>query len=144
MNPLLIGTIVETVGKVADSLFTSDEERAKAALEMMRAETDAYRAETERIQGQIEINKAEAQHASIFVAGWRPAVGWVSVAALGYQYLLYPLLVWCWSAAQAAGWITERLGPPPLLDIEALIVLVSAMLGVAGARTLEKIRGVAR
>lgn len=144
MNPLLIGGIVETVGQVADSLFTSDEERAKLQIEAMQAETDAYRAETERIGGQLEINKTEAQHGSIFVAGWRPAVGWVSVLALAYQFILYPLLVWGWSAMQAAGWITAGLTPPPLLDVEALMVLITGMLGIAGARTWEKFRGVAR
>lgn len=137
MNPLLIGGIVETVGKVADDLFTSDEERAKAELE-------AYRAETERIGGQIEINKAEAQHASVFVAGWRPAVGWVSVLALAYQFILYPLLVWGWSGMQAAGWIAASLPAPPLLDVEALMVLITGMLGIAGARTWEKLKGAAK
>lgn len=137
MNPLLIGGIVETVGKVADDLFTSDEERAKAEL-------DAYRAETERIGGQIEINKAEAQHASVFVAGWRPAVGWVSVLALAYQFILYPLLVWGWSGMQAAGWIVASLPAPPLLDVEALMVLITGMLGIAGARTWEKLKGAAK
>jgi hypothetical protein len=144
MNPLLIGGIIETVGKVADSLFTSDEERAKLQIDAMKAETDAYRAETERIGGQIEINKAEAQHSSIFVAGWRPAVGWISVAALGYQFLLYPLLTWAWVWMQAAGLVDGKLSPPPLLDVEALMVLLTGMLGIAGARTFEKIKGVAR
>lgn len=137
MNPLLIGGIVETVGKVADDLFTSDEERA-------RAEIDAYRAETERIGGQAEINKIEAQHSSVFVAGWRPAVGWVSVLALAYQFVLYPLMVWGWSSMQAAGWIGVSLNPPPLLDVEALMVLITGMLGIAGARTWEKFRGVTK
>ena len=84
MNPLLIGGIIDTVGKVADSLFTSDEERAKLQIEGLKAETEAYRAESERLGGQLEVNKEEARHASVFVAGWRPAVGWVSVIALAY------------------------------------------------------------
>jgi hypothetical protein len=144
MNPLLISGIIETVGKVADSLFTSDEERAKLQIEAARVETEAYQAETARLGGQIEVNKAEAAHASIFVAGWRPAVGWVSVAALGYQYILYPLLTWAWSAMQASGLVATNLPPPPLLDVEALMVLVTGMLGIAGARTWEKFRGVAK
>lgn len=144
MNPLLIGGIIETVGKVADSLFTSDEERAKLQIDALRAETEAYQAETTRLGGQIEVNKAEAQHSSVFVAGWRPAVGWVSVAALGYQYILYPLLTWAWSGMQAAGWIASTLPSPPLLDVDALMVLVTGMLGIAGARTWEKLKGAAR
>lgn len=144
MNPLLIGGIVEAVGKIADDLFTSDDERAKAALEASRIEIDAYRAETERFGGQLEINKTEAAHASVFVAGWRPGVGWVSVVALAYQFVAYPLLTWGWSAMQASGLIADHLTPPPLLDVEALMVLVTGMLGIAGARTWEKLKGAAR
>ena len=137
MNPFLLGGIVETVGKVADDLFTSDEERT-------RLELEAYQAETERLGGQIEINKAEAQHASVFVSGWRPAVGWVSVLALAYQFIAYPLLVWAWAFMQSRGWIASTLTPPPLLDVEALMVLTTGMLGIAGARSFEKVKGVAR
>lgn len=141
MNPLLIGGIIDTVGKVADSLFTSDEERAKLQIEGLKAETEAYRAESERLGGQLEVNKEEARHAIVFVAGWRPAVGWVSVIALAYQFILYPLLVWGWNGMQAAGWIAANLNPPPLLAVEALMVLITGMLGIAGARTWEKLKG---
>lgn len=144
MNPLLIGGIIKTIGDVADSLFTSDEERAKLQIEALKAETEAYRAETDRMHGQLEVNKEEARHASVFVAGWRPAVGWVSVMALAYQFILYPLLVWAWNVGQAADWIAANLNPPPLLDVEALMVLITGMLGIAGARTWEKFKGVAR
>ena len=75
MNPLLIGGIIDTVGKVADSLFTSDEERARLQIEATKAETDAFRAESERMAGQVDINKIEAAHSSLFVAGWRPGIG---------------------------------------------------------------------
>ena len=136
MNPLVIGGIVEAVGSVADSLFTSDEERA-------RVQVEAYQAETNRLNGQLEVNKVEAAHSNIFVSGWRPAVGWVCVIALAYQFILYPLCTWGWSAAQAAGWIVSTLSPPPLLDVEALMVLVTGMLGIAGARTYEKVKGAA-
>lgn len=144
MNPLLIGGIIDTVGKVADSLFTSDEERARLQIEATKAETDAFRAESERMAGQVEINKIEAAHPSLFVAGWRPGIGWVCVISLAYQFVLYPLLLWGWGAFQAAGWISATLSAPPLLDVEALMVLVTAMLGIAGARTWEKFKGVAR
>ena len=144
MNPLLIGGIIDTVGKVADSLFTSDEERARLQIEATKAETDAFRAESERMAGQVDINKIEAAHSSLFVAGWRPSIGWVCVISLAYQFVLYPLLLWGWGAFQAAGRIPATLSAPPLLDVEALMVLVTAMLGIAGARTWEKFKGVAR
>ncbi|MBU4317054.1 MAG: holin family protein [Proteobacteria bacterium] len=106
MNILGIGSIVEGVGKIADDLFTSDEERMKLALQDKAIDADL-------VKGQIEVNKAEAQHKSIFVAGWRPAIGWVGVFSMAYQFILYPLLVWIWAWAQARGTIPKDL-PSPL------------------------------
>lgn len=137
MNPLLtagIGGLVETVGKVVDDLVTSDEERA-------RAELDAYRAESERMGGQVAINQVEAAHENIFVSGWRPAVGWTGVAAMAYQFVLYPFLVWGWHVMQAAGWIALGLTEPPMLDTDALWVILSGILGLGVYRTAEKIKG---
>ena len=137
MNPLLVpvlGSIIETVGKVADDLFTSDKERAQAALQ-------AYEAETDRGRLQTDINKVEAAHSSLFVAGWRPAVGWVGVAAMAYQFVLYPFLVWGWTAMQAAGWIAATLPAPPILATDALWIILTGILGIGGFRTIEKVKG---
>lgn len=134
MTPLLIGGIVEAVGKVADDLFTSDEERA-------RAELDAYTAETARMQGQVEINKIEAGSQSLFVAGWRPAIGWIGAAAMAYQFIVYPFLVWGWHAMQAAGWISASLSEPPMLQTDALWVILTGILGIGTMRTYEKAKG---
>lgn len=140
MTPILtagIGSLIETVGKVADDLITSDEERA-------RAELDAYQAETSRMNGQVEINKVEAGHESIFVSGWRPAVGWTGVAAMAYQFVLYPFLVWGWSVMQASGWISLSLNAPPMLDTDALWVILSGILGIGTMRSVDKIKGVSK
>lgn len=142
MNPL-IGGVVEAVGKVADDLFTSDEERMKAQMEFDRIGLEAAKIDADLIKGQQEINKVEAAHSSIFVAGWRPALGWVGVTAMAYQFILYPLLTWAWAYLQAQKWITDGYKPPPLLDVDALLVLLTGILGIAGARTFEKVRGVA-
>lgn len=137
MNPLLtagLGGIIDTVGKVADDLFTSDEERARAELEI-------YKAETERMSGQVEINKVEAANANLFVSGWRPAVGWIGATAMAYQFVIYPFLVWGWHGMQAAGWISLGLTEPPMLDTDALWVILSGILGLGVYRTAEKIKG---
>lgn len=142
MNPLAIGGIAEAIGKVADDLFTSDEERLKADLSAMAIGLEAAKVDADLIKGQQEINKTEAAHASIFVAGWRPAIGWVGVASLAYQFLLYPLLTWAWAWLQAGNWVPASVSPPPILDNDALMVLMTGILGIAGARTFEKVRGV--
>lgn len=140
----LIAPLVETVGKLADDLFTSDEERMRAQLELDKIGLEAAKVDASLIAGQQEINKVEAQHASVFVAGWRPAIGWVGVAALTYQFLLYPLLTWLWTYLQAQGWIDATIKTPPLLDVEALWVLLAGILGISSSRTFEKVRGVAK
>ncbi len=76
---------------------------------------------------QLEVNKTEAAHKNIFVAGWRPALGWVCVLALGNNYLIVPY----WADAVS-------------LDTGEIMPLILGMLGLAGARTVEKIKEVAR
>lgn len=141
---LAIGGIVSTVADLIDDLHTSDKERLDAEIELRKLGLEEAKIEAELVHGQQVINQAEAQHASLFVAGWRPAIGWIGAAALAYQFVLYPFLVWAWTAMQGAGWMPADLKPPPILDAEALWVILTGMLGLAGARTLEKIRGVAR
>mgnify|MGYP000373197850 CR=1 FL=1 len=140
LNP--IGGIIEAVGKVADDLFTSDGERLKADLAAMSIGLEAAKVDADLIKGQQEINKEEAKHASVFVAGWRPALGWTGVAGIAYQYLAYPFLTWAWAWMQATGWVPSSVNPPPMLNNESLMVLLTGILGIAGARTFEKVRGV--
>lgn len=129
------GAVVEGVVKIADDLVTTDKERIE--LELRGREID-QRTEL----AQIEVNKAAAQHPSRFVAGGRPAVIWVGVGGLAYQFLAYPLLVWLWTLAQGLGWLPGDMKPPPLLDIEALLTLVGVLLGVSGMRSYDKTKKV--
>lgn len=140
MNPLIIGGIVETIGKIADDLFTSDKERADAQIEMMKVGIEAAKVDASLVVAQLEVNKAEATNESIFVAGWRPAIGWVGATAMAYQFILYPLMTWGWSMIQAWGWVPMEMRPPPMLDTDALWVILSGMLGIAGMRTVEKVK----
>lgn len=137
MNPLGIGAIIDSVGKVASDLITTDKERIQLELEGRRIDQAIDLAQT-------EVNKAEASNQNLFVAGWRPAIGWVGAAAMAYQFLLYPLLVWAWVWLQAEQIVPKEVNPPPMLDTEALWVILSGMLGIAGMRSFEKTRGVAR
>ena len=136
MNLLGIGTVIESVGKIAGDLITTDKERLE--LELRAKELD------QAIDlAQIEVNKVEAASASVFVAGWRPAIGWIGAAALAYQFLAYPLMLWVWTYFQGTGWIPKELNPPPVLKADELWVILSGILGIAGMRSFEKTKGVA-
>ena len=124
----LFGTGVKDVaGGVAEAIDrfveTPDEKRAaKIIIDKIQHESDKW---------QMEINKVEAQHPSIFVSGWRPAVGWVCVLAL----------FWGWFLAPVLHLFISKLPNIPTEHPEALIL---ALLGAVGARSWEKAKGVAR
>ncbi len=81
------------------------------------------------IELQSEINKVEAQHRTIFVAGWRPFIGWVCGVALAYIFVLRDLLIWFLGQEQV----------PPALQMEHLMTVLIGMLGLGGMRTFEKL-----
>lgn len=141
MNPLLAGSIVGAIGNIIDDLHTSTEEKRAADLEERKIALEEFRAEGDLVSQQIRVNEAEAQHSSLFVAGWRPGAGWVGVFGLGYQFVLYPLLTWAWAIAQSRGVLPADISPPPLLDSESLMILLTGMLGLAGLRTFERAKG---
>lgn len=136
MNFLGIGSVIESVGKVAGDLITTDKERMQLELEGRKLDQAIDLA-------QIEVNKVEAASSSTFVAGWRPAIGWIGAAAMAYQFLVYPLALWGWTYLQGTGWIPKELAPPPVLDADQLWVILSGILGIAGMRSFEKTKGVA-
>ena len=88
-------------------------------------------------QGQLQVNQAEAAHRSIFVAGWRPMIGWCCAFAVAYQYILLPLISW------VAAVFALPIPPLPGLD-DNLWQLTMGLLGMGALRSFEKIKGVAR
>ena len=88
------------------------------------------------VQGQLDINKAEAAHPSIFVSGWRPAIGWVCGGACAWNWIGLPMA----KAGLAIFGYTVALSPA---DIGEMMPILLGMLGLGGLRTMEKINGVA-
>lgn len=124
IDPITAGiSLIETVvGKVWPD--KSEQERAQMA------------AALSLVQGQIDINKAEAASPSAFTSSWRPAIGWVCAMALACQYIARPLIEW--------GGIVSGHPLPQLPGIDAhLWELLTAMLGLSGLRSFEKLKGVA-
>ncbi len=104
----------------------------------------AAQAEIEKMQlsgelqataNQLQVNLAEAASKSIFVAGWRPFIGWICGAGLGYEFVFRPLLTFV-----AASFGSHIVAPD--LDMSSLNQLLFGMLGLASMRTVEKIKGV--
>lgn len=112
---------IDAIGNVIDKLFTSDEERLSKKILKQRLLQQPSMA-------QIELNKVEAQHRSLFVAGWRPFIGWVCGIGLLYDFVFRPI-------AAGFGFVCAP------LDISTLHSLVYAMLGLGAVRTVEKLCG---
>jgi len=129
---LLLPALAPILDRLA-ALIPDPEARARAAAE---AQAQLMAALQTSDSQQMGANAQEAQNASIFVAGWRPAVGWVCAAALAYQYLAVPLLSWAFVARGL------KLPPLPALD-GSLWELLTGMLGLGVLRSFEKARGVA-
>lgn len=108
----------------------AQQEAAKAAMLQMQ-----LKGELAQLAGQLEINKAEAGNPNWFVAGWRPAVGWICAAGLLSQFLIGPMATW--GAALAGHPIAY-----PSLDMGTLLTLLLGMLGLATGRSYEKAQGV--
>lgn len=134
--PLLAG--IPVVGKIIDGIFNIIDKVVpdKNAAEKMKNEIQmlALTQAHEEIKGQLEINKQEAAHSSIFVAGWRPSIGWVCSMALFYKYIGNPIFEW----VIALKGLTVK---APVLEAGELFTLVLGMLGMGTLRTFEKMKG---
>ena len=133
MNPLLLGPIFEIGKTLIDRWFPDKEKAAQAEMEFFRL---AQEGDLKVALAQLEVNAREAQNPSLFVSGWRPAVGWGCALGFVYTAIAQPMLVWFADIAQVAH--------PPAVNSDLLLSVLGALLGIGGLRTLEKIRGVAR
>ena len=124
------GDTLKTVGTVIDDLHFSGEEKEKLKLQMK--EIDAKLKEK-----QLDINKAEASHRSIFVSGWRPFLGWISGLSIGYVYLFQPIFDMILQMfGVEVNWV--------VLDLGQLMPLILGMLGLGGLRSFEKANGLTK
>jgi len=117
--------VINAVGNILDDVFTSEEELLTAAQVMARIKQQPDKAQT-------EINKMEAQHRSLFVAGWRPFIGWVCGWSLFYHYIVRDWL--CWIIAL----MEKEIAPPPDLAMEHLMTILFGMLGLGVQRSYDK------
>ena len=130
LGKLFSGGTVKAVAGVIDELHTSEEEKEQLKLRFAEVESKLK-------EKQLDINKVEASHRSIFVSGWRPFLGWVSGLSIGYVYLFQPLLDMILQMfGVKVDWV--------VLDLGQLMPLILGMLGLGGLRSFEKAKGLTK
>ena len=132
MSIPIIGTILDAIKSPLDRLIPDKNARQKFDHELEMALLQAGLA-------QAEINKAEARHPSVFVAGWRPFIGWICGLVLGWHFLGSDIANWLRLA-----FFPDMPPPPALNGTETLVTVLLSMLGLGGLRTVEKLKGVSR
>jgi roadblock/LC7 domain-containing protein len=130
----VVTALLPALGTLIDRLIPDRAAAEKAKAEMEQQLVSAANAAA---MAQVEVNKVEAAHSSVFVAGWRPSIGWVCAAGLAWAFVVAPVASW---ALMVMGIRAEL----PAIQFDHLFELVLAMLGIGGLRTFEKLRGVAR
>lgn len=134
MWQLVIPAITQVLDKIIPDPQAAADAKLKALELAQKGDLAALDAELRLALGQLEVNKAEAT-TDMFRGGWRPAVGWICVAGLAYQFILQPVLPWLVALFGA------QVPPLPAIDNESLMVLLTGMLGLGGLRTFERVKG---
>jgi hypothetical protein len=126
--------LVQPIAGLLDKFIPDADERNRLAHEIS---TMAERHAHELAKAQIEVNKEEAKSSSMFVAGWRPAVGWICATGMGFNFICVPL----GSFVCAVSGVDIHFAP---LDLSQMMPVLMGMLGLGAMRSFEKTKGVAR
>lgn len=127
--------------ELINKIWPDPAQQAQAQLKLAELEQSGQLAQlasvTALAQGQIEVNKIEAASTRLFVAGWRPYIGWIGGTALAFDTIVKPLIIMVMAYAGH---------PPPVmpnLSTEQIYGLLFGLLGLGGLRSIEKVKGVA-
>lgn len=130
-----VTAILNIGGTLIDRLIPDKSANAAAKAQLTQI---ALQGDMQNAVAQLQVDQAEAQNGSIFVAGWRPFLGWSCGAAFVYNYILQPLIVTTLVVFHS------NFNPAllPHLDLTQMIPILGGMLGLGGMRTVEKLNGV--
>lgn len=120
----------------------SSEQQIEIIKQANALENLAIDLEKSAADGQIALNKLDAQSGSMFKGGWRPAIGWICALGLGYSFLLRPLLPFLVKVLCEILSINVEIPTLPKLDMPELFAMVMSLLGFGGLRSFERLRGV--
>lgn len=140
MDPLTLSAIFKIGSGLIDRFFPDPAQKAAAALELSRMQQNGELAQlaatTDLAKLQIGVNLAEASSASIFVAGWRPFIGWICGLSMAYVALIEPI------ARFAAQVYFAYKGQFPVIDTTLTLQVLGGLLGLGALRSAERIKGV--
>lgn len=135
-----LGSLFDFASKVIDRVVPDPAQKAAAQLEVLKlsqsGELAQLNADTQLAVAQAATNTEEAKTGNLFIAGWRPFIGWVCGTGLGIQFIVSPLFTF------VADFFGKHI-VVPTLDLGTLITLLFGMLGLGAMRSAEKIKGVA-
>ena len=130
----ILNSLINPVTKLLDKVIEDKDQKNAIAFELSKmAEKHAQ----ELAKGQLDVNKVEAAHKNLFVAGWRPAVGWVCCLGMAGNFLIIPLANF--ALALSSSPITI-----PLIETSEMMPVLMGMLGLGAMRTVEKTKNVQR
>ena len=130
----ILGSLLEPATKILDKVIEDKDQKNALAHEIA---TMAERHAQELAKGQLEVNKAEAAHKSLFVAGWRPFIGWICGVAMLANFLLIPMANFVLDLSGSTNTI-------PLIELETMMPVLMGMLGLGAMKSYEKVKKVSR
>lgn len=130
----MIESLIGPVAALLDK-FIEDKDQKNALAQQLA--TMSERHAQELAKAQIEVNKVEASSSSLFVSGWRPAVGWVCVSGMAGNFIIIPLANFVLALSDSNITI-------PLIDTATMMPVLMGMLGLGAMRSAEKIKKVSR
>ena len=131
----MLEALIGPVTGLLDKFVEDKDQKARLAHEIA---TMAEKYAHESALAQVETNREEAKHKNVFVAGWRPFIGWTCGVALAWHFVLAPLVLFI------AGWLGVQMPTLPEFDMDSLMTVLVGMLGLGAFRSYEKTKGVAR
>lgn len=144
-----MGLINFSLGDISDTIKSVREAITGEAIvdpvALAKIDYDLKVLEQALLSGQIAVNTEEAKHPSRFVAGWRPAIGWIAAIALAFMYIPRAIMMTYMWSLQCLVEIDMGTGViPQFPDLGAMdiIGLVTSMLGIAVMRTYDKKSGI--
>lgn len=130
----IIGDIIDAVGDLASEIIVDKDKKRELDFKLEALRNKSEELFHEEVMAQIEVNKEEAKHPSLFVAGWRPAVGWVGATGLALVSVVLPLGSW------VATVLFGYKGTFPQVDGELLLTMLGGILGIGGYRSFDKLK----